>query len=515
MQLPSLHRTWRRCAVAALSLGLLATPALATWSIVVVNTRTREVCVASATCLANFNLKKALPVIKIGLGCGAAQSQIDVGAVARMIMWSGFANGAAPQDILTQISTTVSMYEGRQYGIVDMTHDPVTFTGTDCGLDATGVTGIVGDLRYAIQGNVIVDDSLVYIAQDALLNTPGDLSQKVMAAMEAARAIGGDGRCSCNLAKPNSCSPLPPPAPFKSAHVGFIVLGRIGDTGATTCDSNGCAPGSLYITLNIVAGVADVDPVIQLEGQYAAWRAAMIGRPDQVLSQVHADAEALVADGHTATSVNVRLFDVDGNPIAHGGHTLTLQNISGVPAITTPSAVVDHGDGSYGFSLTAGSLTGADVWRIVANDGVGNVTLYPDLRLQVDPLAPLHAGYASVSVAQGANVPFVINQGGSSATRPYLLLATTTGTQPGLPFAGTQLPLNMSPLLGFTYTHANTRYLPNSFRNLDKQGRGEARFIADANFLQPYAGAHIDWSAVIFDPFQSSATPPVGVDVLP
>src|SRR5678815_1954092 len=116
MQIPSLDRTWRRCAVAALSLGLLATPALATWSIVVVNTRTREVCVASATCLANFNLKKALPVIKIGLGCGAAQSQIDVGAVARMIMWSGFANGTAPQDILTQISTTVSMYEGRQYG---------------------------------------------------------------------------------------------------------------------------------------------------------------------------------------------------------------------------------------------------------------------------------------------------------------------------------------------------------------------------------------------------------------
>ena len=515
MQIPSLHRTWRRCAVAALSLGMLATPALATWSIVVVNTRTREVCVASATCLANFNLKKALPVIKLGQGAGAAQSFIDIGAVARMVMWNGFGAGMSPQDILTQISTTVSGFDGRQYGIVDMNHDPVTFTGIDCGLDATGVTGIVGDLRYAIQGNVIVDDSLVYIAEAALLNTQGDLSQKVMAAMEAARAIGGDGRCSCNLNAPNSCSPLPPPAPFKSAHVGFIVLGRIGDTGATVCNDNGCAPGTLYITLNIVAGVADVDPVIQLESLYAGWRAGMIGRPDQVLSRVHADAASLVADGHTSTSVKVRLFDVDGNPIAHGGHTLTLTNLSGVPAITTPSAIVDYGDGSYGFDITAGTLSGKDVWRIVANDGIGNVTLYPDLDLRVDPVEPLHAGYDTVSVAQGADVPFVINDGAGSAQRPYLLLASTAGTQPGLPFAGTQLPLNASALLSFTYTHANSRFLPNSFRKLDKTGRGQARFVADAAFLQPYAGAHLDWSAVIFDPFQSSATPPVGFDVLP
>jgi hypothetical protein len=432
-----------------------------------------------------------------------------------MIMWNGFGAGLSPQQILAQISTTVSNYQGRQYGIVDMTHTPVTFTGTGCGLDATGVTGVVGDLRYAIQGNVIVDDILVYLAEAALLNTPGDLSQKVMAAMEAARAIGGDGRCSCSAIAPNSCSPLPPPAPFKSADVGFIVLGRIGDTGGSVCNTNGCAGGQLYLSLNIIAGDIDPDPVILLQGQYATWRAALIGRPDQVLSTVHADAQSLVADATSKTHVDVKLFDVDGNPIAHGGSVFTLQNMSGIPAVTTPSSIADHGNGSYGFDLAASTRPGTDVWRITVNDGVGNVVLYPDITLRVDPFAELHAGYDEVSAAQGANVPLVINMGSSWPLRPYLLLATTAGTQPGLPFAGTILPLNASPLLTYTYSHANSRTLQGTFRKLDRQGHGEARFVADSAFLQPYAGAHIDWAAVILDPYLGTVTAPIGFDVLP
>ena len=77
-----------RRALAALVWRLLVLVATgrATWSIVVVNTRTGEVCVASATCLSNLNLKLHLPVIVVGVGGGASQALLDFGATSRKVI---------------------------------------------------------------------------------------------------------------------------------------------------------------------------------------------------------------------------------------------------------------------------------------------------------------------------------------------------------------------------------------------------------------------------------------------
>src|SRR5262245_16184697 len=48
--------------------ALLALPSEATWSIVVVDRRTGEVAIGSATCIANINLAKGLPAIVPGQG---------------------------------------------------------------------------------------------------------------------------------------------------------------------------------------------------------------------------------------------------------------------------------------------------------------------------------------------------------------------------------------------------------------------------------------------------------------
>ena len=58
-------------------LVLLASVAEATWSIVVVDRATGEVCVATATCLAGFNIANAVPVVVVGKGAAAAQSYIE------------------------------------------------------------------------------------------------------------------------------------------------------------------------------------------------------------------------------------------------------------------------------------------------------------------------------------------------------------------------------------------------------------------------------------------------------
>ena len=76
-----------------------------------------------------------------------------------------------------------------------------------------------------IQGNILAGDAVVANAEAALIATPGDLSLKVMAAMEAARATGGDGRCSCNQPDPTACGAPPPSFTYSAftAYCGFEV----------------------------------------------------------------------------------------------------------------------------------------------------------------------------------------------------------------------------------------------------------------------------------------------------
>ena len=63
-----------RAALLALLTLFLASPAKATWSIVVINRETGELAVATSTCIAGFDIATAVPVIRVGYAAGAAQS---------------------------------------------------------------------------------------------------------------------------------------------------------------------------------------------------------------------------------------------------------------------------------------------------------------------------------------------------------------------------------------------------------------------------------------------------------
>ena len=115
----------------ALALGaVLAAPARATWSIVVANAATGEVCVASATCLSNFDLQRMLPVIVPGVGAGASQSVIDTDGLRRMLMWQQLQQGLSPAEILVNLGALPNP-QGRQYGLVSFGQAPATFTGSN------------------------------------------------------------------------------------------------------------------------------------------------------------------------------------------------------------------------------------------------------------------------------------------------------------------------------------------------------------------------------------------------
>ncbi len=390
------------------TLLFLALPASATWSIVCVNLKTREVAVASATCLENFNLKVGVPVVVVGEGAAAAQSFVDLSGENRRTIFLSFRDSdETPLEILAELAAQDTGHQTRQYGIVNFTGDPVTFTGRQAGLAATGVTGRVGDILYAIQGNVLTGDEVVFAAEEAFRNTKGDVGQKLMAAMEGARAFGGDGRCSCRPNAPTSCG-APPPEFEKSAHVGVVVVARIGDSDGVCNAIRGCATGQYYLTLNVVDGQSDPDPVFTLQERYDVWREARLGRPDGILSRVE-PVQELPADGLTERTVVVRLRDLDDLPLTRGGAQVEVTTVDGLPSLATIGPVVDRGDGSYAFTLRAGTEVGVDRLRITAADDLVRATLFPFLEVAT-VAAGLHVGLEEVSAAGGALLPFVVNE---------------------------------------------------------------------------------------------------------
>jgi len=513
--LDTARRAFRRHSLFAALLVLgFAGSAGATWSIIAVNTRTKEICVSSATCLTSFDLRRFLPVVVVGKGAGCAQSFVDSSGLNRLAIWNGLKVTQPPIGILGILQQIDPAFQTRQYGIVDMWNAPATFTGTGAGIAKFGVTGIDGEIRYAIQGNVLTGNQVITSAESAFLAYPGDLTQKVMAAMEAARVLGGDGRCSCSSSAPTSCG-VPPPSFTKSAHVGGLIDARLGDTDGVCNTAVGCASGSYFLNLNIIGNFTDPDPVLQLASQYQAFRTAQQGHPDGSASVVRAGAHSLPADGLSSTSVEVTLFDIDGQPITHGGASVSLLNTSGAPAVTTPGAVVDNGDGSYSFTLSAGTLPGEDLWSIKVDDGVRAATMAPYLTMRVDPNFDLHCGFDTVSAAQGDLVPFTFNLGAASAGRSYWLLASGQGSQPGTVFMGTQLPLNFDKYFRIAVRQANSVLLPNSQSVLDANGRALAGFQTRAIDMAPLIGSRLDFAAIIFYGHNPVSTSGAGFDVKP
>lgn len=236
----------RRAGLALLVAGAFAVPAPATWSVVAVNVETGEVCVAGATCIAT-DLNRLLTVVRVGVGGAAAQSVIDTGGVNRLRIWEDFQLGKSPEAILADLAATDPSHQQRQYGIVTLEHDPVSFTGTGAFPAKRSLSGQVGPIKYAIQGNVLAGVAVAIQARNVFVNEPGDLTQKVMAAMLRARELGGDGRCSCSVPAPTSCG-VPPPDFLRSCLSAFIVSARVGDTDGV-CPMAGCANGDYFLKI--------------------------------------------------------------------------------------------------------------------------------------------------------------------------------------------------------------------------------------------------------------------------
>src|SRR5262245_27476557 len=374
----------RSAALLCALLLLLAPPAAATWSIVLVDKKTGEVGVAGATCLEGLDLLKLLPVVVVGKGGGCAQAQIDTTAANRKEIYDNLILGTPPDEIITILLDGDLFWKSRQYGIADLSPAAAGYTGGAAMQYKEDVHGTVGDITYAIQGNVLTGAPVITAAVAAVTDTPGTLGDKLIAGMEAARSMGGDGRCSCSETDPTSCG-SPPPSFVKSAHIGFMVVARIGDVDGTCTAVKGCASGEYWLTFNVKGQFeADPDPVYQLEDQYAAFLETLHGHPDGLRSVAGFDHDELLADGESTRTPTVALYDSFRAPLAAGGAAVTVTPAPGSAGSCSIGPVTDHGDGTYSVEVTAGSATGEDLFAVRVDDGFKPATLYPypELRLR-------------------------------------------------------------------------------------------------------------------------------------
>ena len=386
---------------------VLVAPIMSTWSIVVVDLATGEVGIAVATCLPNQSLRKMVCCVVPESGVSAHQSIGDPSGNQRHKSWEMMQMGHDAQAIMAQLNANDSYLRQRQIGIATLTGDASTFTGNLCGAFADGITGQSGNLVYAIQGNVITGMPVLTECEQALLQSPGSLGDKLMAAMEAGAAMGGDGRCSCNPGAPTSCG-APPPSFQKSAHAFSLIVARPGDP-IGICNSFSCARGDLYCIVDIDDNDwSDPDAVAVGRQEYDLWKASLSGRPDSYRSQQWISQPSGEAGSNQLVQIVIDLSDHDGTPLTQGGATLSLVHDRWSAGVATLQAVHDHADGTYTLDVLPGAAPGIDRLRIVVEDGIGPpVTLWPpvDFLTTAPAFEPPSYSESLAGLAQGIRQP--------------------------------------------------------------------------------------------------------------
>lgn len=172
-----------------------------TFSIVAVDTITGEVGSAGASCVdlfaVGFLQDDFLGELFPGVGAINTQSYYLTSnqATARNRMNAG----DTPQQIIDYLIANDA--EGnpstRQYGVVRLigtSSQSAAYTGVSCMDYKNHITG----RNYSIQGNILLNATVLEAMEDGFNNTEGDLRCKLMGALQGANIVGADSRCSSN-----------------------------------------------------------------------------------------------------------------------------------------------------------------------------------------------------------------------------------------------------------------------------------------------------------------------------
>ena len=159
----------------------------ATFSIVATDHVTGEIgCAVQSK---YFAVGTVVPWVKAGVGAVATQAA-GIAAYGPTILGLLESKRLSPDAAIAAALEGDDDRETRQLGVVRADGAAAAHTGSDCNPWAGHRTGA----GYAVQGNILARESVVLEMERGYLDTPGTLPERLVAALEAGQAAGGDSR---------------------------------------------------------------------------------------------------------------------------------------------------------------------------------------------------------------------------------------------------------------------------------------------------------------------------------
>ena len=257
----------------------LQSSAFATWSVIAVDRSTGRVVISSATCTGNADdfLKDVQAVVVPGVGVAACQAGVDGTHQNQTLVFQELKKGTDPKKIIEMLSQDPG-FQGRQYGILDLQGRSAGHSGLTNGFTTQNISGQVPgtEIFYSIQGNILRPDGVVPAGVKAFLAAKGGITDRVMAAMEAADAAGGDSRCTCTVpAIPEEVGAKGISCQGRTALVAYILAADKGDLDGdpTAINSHNNGKYAMYVTLSTpsIRPGENLNPVKTLRMRYDAW----------------------------------------------------------------------------------------------------------------------------------------------------------------------------------------------------------------------------------------------------
>ncbi len=261
---------------------LLALPSTvsATWSVIAVDKATGRVVIASATCVDRDDqfLMGIQAVVVPGKAVAACQAGVDGTRQNQALVFRELQKGTAPDAIIEMLAEDPA-FQSRQFAILDLEGRMAGHSGLSNGYVAQVLSGQVPgtEIYYSVQGNILAAGQVMPNAERAFLNTTGALTDRVMAAMDAADGSGGDVRCTCPPWPTDGTTPKIA-CDGRTSHVAYILMADPTDTNGESFNDGQYA---MYITVsqpgpdkgpNQVKVGENLNPVKTLRMRYDAWR---------------------------------------------------------------------------------------------------------------------------------------------------------------------------------------------------------------------------------------------------
>jgi len=191
---------FRSLTLTVLTLGLWISSAEATYSIIACEAKPRTCGVAVQT--NNLAVGASVPYAQAGVGALVSQFETNPSYGPRGLAL--LAQGKAPDEVLKQLLSEDGNFEGqgpeaRQVAIVSLAGKTVVHTGEEA--QRAGWAGARSGPGYSIQGNSLASVGVVEAMERAFLETSGTLADRLLAALSAGDAAGGQktGRESAAL----------------------------------------------------------------------------------------------------------------------------------------------------------------------------------------------------------------------------------------------------------------------------------------------------------------------------